>query len=209
MTAQVGDKLIFGKDTEPIEMHCEISIRSESVLPPSIVELTDEEVFQNYHKSGEYYFSTGCWRGYIATWQLKDEKLYLASIAGCYRLDSTTPVFADWVNDALVITRGPQIKHVHEGYETQYQYHDYIYIRNGFVVGRETIEHPSPLESPYLYGWQEQYLDWYQSCMKEGKVDLVVDDPCPNCIEPTLVCRCPVNPSGMQFMCLHCGYFFR
>jgi len=47
--------------------------------------------------------STACWRGYIATWEIKDGRLYLVELSDrhTYRLEGDEPLFAEWFSGAL------------------------------------------------------------------------------------------------------------
>ena len=73
-TEQVPDRLIIGKDTIylksfPLE---DIKVNGASLKPPFMY--------------GKYSFPhTGCWRGYIATWQVIDNFLLLTKVE---KLDS-------------------------------------------------------------------------------------------------------------------------
>ena len=47
--------------------------------------------------------STACWRGYIATWEIKDGRLYLVELSDryTYRLEGEEPIFAEWFSGDL------------------------------------------------------------------------------------------------------------
>ena len=53
-------------------------------------------------------FSTACWRGYIATWEIKDGHLYLAELSDRYKyqLEGDEPLLADWFSGELTFTLG-------------------------------------------------------------------------------------------------------
>lgn len=73
-----------GKDT----------ISETPLLPKSFIEKTEDFSLS----------STGCYRGYRGTWEIKDNKLYLKDIAGQYKLkDNNSPVFANWYTGKLHI----------------------------------------------------------------------------------------------------------
>jgi len=66
--------------------------------------------------------STAHSRGYIATWALIDEKLYLTEVEGCYQLKSTAPVFANWVDATIRPADGTYAKSIN------------IQIKNGLIT---------------------------------------------------------------------------
>jgi len=45
---------------------------------PRIIELTDEEIFANNKRGRKV--SSGCWRGYLGSWEIKDGRLSLISV---------------------------------------------------------------------------------------------------------------------------------
>jgi hypothetical protein len=61
-------------------------------------------------------FSTACWRNYVADWHIDRDRLYLERITGIYCLEGAEPLFADWVTEALRISRGELLTCVHMGF---------------------------------------------------------------------------------------------
>jgi hypothetical protein len=108
-TEQIADRLIIGKDTFYMKSFPLEVIRDKKKLeePP-------------FDYGGEYSFpSTGCYRGYVATWKVVDKKLMLIEVE---KVDSTNKklniidyfkrnkyqpkiingyVFADWYSENL------------------------------------------------------------------------------------------------------------
>ena len=56
--------------------------------------------------------STGCWRHYVGSWEIRDGALYLIGIRGRYALLGDEPLLADWVNATLRITDGEMLTYV-------------------------------------------------------------------------------------------------
>lgn len=105
--------------------------------------------------------SSGNWRGYIATWEIIDDKLYLTKIdswfcrpsirtkSGCRRVTVRDlfggkvvdgKVFASWFSDKLRVLDGKQLKYVHSGYASIYE-RDLIFdVDAGKIVKQETID---------------------------------------------------------------------
>jgi hypothetical protein len=89
---------------------------------------------------------TALWRGYVGSWELTDKKLYLTHISADLveenrrvRLDDFFPgypdrVFAHWVNQTLSVPRGKELKYVHMGFGSIYEYTLYLKIRRGHLV---------------------------------------------------------------------------
>ena len=67
------------------------------LLPKSIIEKSE------YIDQGSHLLSTSCYRGYLGTWEVKDNKLYLNHIEGIWKLKNNEPVFADWYTGKLHI----------------------------------------------------------------------------------------------------------
>lgn len=106
--------------------------------------------------------STGNWRGYIATWQIKDRKLLLTAISDDptykeyeeYRdYDETetdyideifsnggAPVHATWFSGKLRCVEGEIITYVHAGFASQYERDRIITIRKGMMTREVVID---------------------------------------------------------------------
>ena len=79
-------------------------------------------------------FSTGCWRAYIADWEVIDDRLYLTNIYNCNRtahvnLDTLFPgkvhnerVYADWFSDTVTAYYGNLVYYEHSGYSSIYEH---------------------------------------------------------------------------------------
>lgn len=131
-TAQYGDILIDGKDTieiysNPLEVYLEN--KKSRTINGYDLEMT----------------STACYRGYLATWELKNDSLFLIEIRnGCSSMDNMEPeyfnlkkefgsdiVFANWVTQVLYIPYGEILKYYHAGYSSIFEKEKYIYLTNG------------------------------------------------------------------------------
>lgn len=79
-------------------------------------------------------FNTACWRGYIAEWEVMDNRLYLTNIYNCNRsanvdLDTLFPgkvhnerVFAEWFSDTVTAYYGKLVYYEHTGFSSIYQH---------------------------------------------------------------------------------------
>lgn len=131
-TSQYGDILIDGKDTveiysNPLEVYLEN--KKSRTINGYDLKMT----------------STACYRGYLATWELKNDSLFLIEIRnGCSSLDNMEPeyfnlkdefgsdiVFANWVTQVLYIPCGDLLKYIHAGYSSIFEKEKYIYLIDG------------------------------------------------------------------------------
>jgi hypothetical protein len=133
-TAQQGDLLtLAGKkyyiQTNPLERYFEK--RPESRPRTNII-------------------STSLWRGYVASWEIKDHKLTLtdirvqASMEGPEQdrwrsvLSDIFPgqkeVFADWFTGGIVVPTGKLARYVHMGYASEFKSYLIYWAKNGEVT---------------------------------------------------------------------------
>ena len=110
--------------------------------------------------------SSGCWRGYYGSWEIKDNKLYLISFEGCiqkykihYEKGNTAPiwerknldvemdylfpnqkrVFAEWFSGEIRIPRGPLLRYVHSGYDSTFAFDLFLEFKNGKLIGKRRV----------------------------------------------------------------------
>ncbi len=98
---------------------------------------------------------TACWRGYIGTWEIREDTLYLVDIKAWMRdregkitpvefealfPGKTKPMKADWFTGTLRIPRGKPIRYVHMGYQTVYEEEVLLRIEGGKVADRQRID---------------------------------------------------------------------
>ena len=115
MTAQIGDLLIYQGE------------RLTMCNAPLGVYFRLGGAYPEFEPS-----STALIRGYVATWKLLDDRLYLIAIHGWLRdgavasLESVFPgyperVFAHWYSGRIRVPRGKLLKYVHAGYASVYE----------------------------------------------------------------------------------------
>jgi hypothetical protein len=98
---------------------------------------------------------TACWRGYVGTWEIKDNILYLSDIKAWMRNEDgktapvgfekvfpgkTKPLEAEWFTGTLRIPQGKPIQYVHMGYQTVYEVDVFLTIEAGKVIGRRMVD---------------------------------------------------------------------
>lgn len=78
-----------------------------------------------------FFTRTSNYRGYVGTWEIKDDKLYL--VGGPHGMEY--PVFADWVNQEIHIWNGPELEYVHAGFGSVYEEDVYFSVEKGVITG--------------------------------------------------------------------------
>lgn len=143
-TAQVAEELIYDGHE-----HSMFSCPGIPENNPRIHKFSDEEIKSNEVKQprqgGIFFpdmiiFSTACWRNYIGTWEIKDDRLYLTRVRGIYELIGEEPLFADWFSGDIRIPIGKQLEYVHMGFSTVYEKDIILQIKKGVVVKTEVID---------------------------------------------------------------------
>jgi hypothetical protein len=93
---------------------------------------------------------SSCWRGYIGTWEIKQDKLYLISLKILGESDAQfaiikifpgqKEVFAEWFSGQLRIPLGDIIKAVYGGYDTIYERDIILTIDHGILIDSKEVE---------------------------------------------------------------------
>lgn len=98
--------------------------------------------------------STGLWRGYIGSWSLRDQKLYLEDIriltSAATDADATeddryrsvlaetfkekAPIHATWFSGRLIVPTGEMVEYVHMGFASTYSSYLVVKIIDGAVI---------------------------------------------------------------------------
>ena len=128
MTAQIPDRLLLDGETHslfsnPLEYYFGDTNPRPEILRESMT-------------------CTACWRGYIATWEIMDEQLFLTQVTPMGQEqdildkifpDSSGKVLADWFSGTLRVPMGEQVQYVHMGYASQFERDMLIQIEAGRV----------------------------------------------------------------------------
>lgn len=133
MTAQIAERLIWdGQEhallSNPLSSYFELG--------------GDKPAFQST--------STALWRGYVGTWEIKGDRLYMVALKGVLedgreaRLDTVFPgfpdrVFAHWFSGTLRVPQGKRLNYVHMGYASTYERDLILTLQKGVLVGQEVI----------------------------------------------------------------------
>lgn len=111
--------------------------------------------------------STALWRGYVGTWTIEDERLYLVKLKGFKEAASGTAeielgdvfpeypdgVFAHWYTGELLCPMGGLLEYVHGGYASRYEMDLFLRIGKGILVSERIVNngHAEPY-APQGYG---------------------------------------------------------
>jgi hypothetical protein len=105
---------------------------------------------------------TACWRGYIGSWEIREDTLYLADLKAWMRdkegkaapveferifPGKTKPMKADWFTGTLRIPRGKPIRYVHMGYQTVYEEEVLLRVEAGKVMDRQRIDNRNKVQT--------------------------------------------------------------
>jgi hypothetical protein len=89
--------------------------------------------------------STALWRGYVGSWEIVADRLYLVDLSGTLEdgsdatLETVFPgfpdrVFAHWYSGTVRIPQGKQLEYVHMGYASKFERDLFLDIERGVVV---------------------------------------------------------------------------
>jgi len=136
-TGQAGDVLIFKGDTlilfsNPLEQYL------------------DKQPERTFNGKELKWLSTDCYRGYLATWEVANDSLFLISVQkGC---NSVTPeyfdlkaefgserVFVEWFTGKTLAPKGKLFHYNHSGYDSFFEKELVLTFTHGLLV--EQIEH--------------------------------------------------------------------
>ena len=98
--------------------------------------------------------STALWRGYVGSWTIENDRLYLTKLSGNTQTDEGLKkvvltdmfpgypdgVFAHWYTGEMRCPQGELLKYVHGGYASSYEKDLFIDVCQGVVVGESVVE---------------------------------------------------------------------
>lgn len=131
-TAQFGDILIFNKDT--------VSIFSNPL--EQYFEVKKERTINGEELEG---MCSALWRGYIATWEIENDSLFLVRIRTNYcggnpiDLDlvgefGKDRIFANWFDGEIRSQLGSMLSYMHGGYGSVYEREQFFKIKEGAIT---------------------------------------------------------------------------
>lgn len=112
------------------------------------------EPLEPYIRKNNIKFNTSCvlsccWRGYVGTWSIEGNRLYLIGLdtddngkkVGLeYLFPRHEKVFADWFTGILRVPYGKLLEYVHQGYASLYEKELFLEISKGVLVNERKID---------------------------------------------------------------------
>lgn len=94
-------------------------------------------------------------RGYVGTWKIIDDRLYLVKLKNGYDKDAESciaeyfpdhsdRVFADWYSGKIRLPQGKALKYVHAGFSSTYESDLFLTIKSGIVTKMEVCHNTNP-----------------------------------------------------------------
>jgi hypothetical protein len=108
--------------------------------------------------------NSACWRGYIASWEIRDDRLFLNDISGRYVKSDTKPIHATWYSGTLKIGLGELLEYVHMGFGSVHEKELHLKIKRGCVVRMKWIDNRAVEHGRYT-AWYRRWLmgSWWRS----------------------------------------------
>lgn len=128
MTAQIAEKLIYeGRE----HSMCSLPLHAYSELGGKLPAFA--------------FNCTALWRGYVGTWEIVGQRLYLIGLTGTLEDGSTASleavfpgfpdrVFAHWCSGTLRIPEGRMLDYVHMGFGSTYERDRFLRFEKGVLV---------------------------------------------------------------------------
>ena len=124
MTTQVKERIIIDGEKYPL--------LNALSLPED-----DTKIKQ---KEGPISTRSSCWRGYVGTWEIKDDKLYLIDFSsGKYDVLVNLPILADWISGTAKVATG-EVKASSSWDIETYETEMHLTFENGLIVKTENIK---------------------------------------------------------------------
>lgn len=111
---------------------------------------------------------TALWRGYVGTWRIENDRLYLIKLEGTVwtgsvvcdvGLDALFPdypdgVFAHWFTGELRCPIGAMLHYVHQGYGRTYEQDLFLRVKQGVVLSERVVVNgkADPLQGTFPRG---------------------------------------------------------
>ena len=103
---------------------------------------------------GFIFKSTGLVRGYIGTWEIKNNQLYLILLLGfvennkkvdlSYLFPNKTEVFADWFSGDIRIPEGELLNKINLGYASIFEKDRILTIKEGILISETVKDNTKP-----------------------------------------------------------------
>lgn len=112
---------------------------------------------------------TACKRGYIGTWEIVEDKLFLIELKGYpeeneqFSMDILFPnqkkVFAEWFSGEIKTPQGEMLHYEHMGYMSIFEKDLFLKFNKGMLVGRREVDNSQTFNPEDLYGIKDLIID--------------------------------------------------
>jgi hypothetical protein len=130
MTAQISEKLLFEGEKHAM---CTNPLGDYSALGGDLPRFASN--------------CTALWRGYVGTWEIVNDRLYLIELSGELEsgqdadLETVFPgygqrVFAHWYSGVIRLPQGKMLKYIHMGYSSTYERDLLLEFTKGVLISR-------------------------------------------------------------------------
>jgi len=150
MTAQIEESILFDGQYRPMQ-----------TCPGFPV---DENRIVRNSEPNFFVGNSGCWRGYFASWEIRDGRLYLNNVDGMYLKLDAGPIHATWYSGTLKICFGDLLDYVHMGFGSLHEEELLVKVKHGCVVRTRKINNRER-ESGRLAVWYRRWFmgSWWRS----------------------------------------------
>lgn len=93
---------------------------------------------------------SACWRGYSASWEVIEDKLYLIDLKESFNVGTSfsfidispnlEKVLADWYSGILIIPYGELIQYKHGGYLSKYENEFILEVEKGIIISERIVD---------------------------------------------------------------------
>lgn len=164
MTAQVREILFYNGEKHFL---------SSEPLKPLLEIIGDDNPFPKPRIC-----STACWRGYVGTWEIVENKLFLVGLRGFpeenkeLSLDNIFPnlnkVFAEWFSGEIKIPQGKMLHYEHMGYMSIYEKDLFFKFRKGNLVAKREVDNTKDFDPDDPMGWRKLAKALYEQRLKDS-----------------------------------------
>lgn len=104
-----------------------------------------EEVAANAVEDG-IWNSTACWRGYVATWELDGDELYLKQVEGKYQAIGPGLILAHWFTGTVVVNDGEVLRNA--GFAMVYEREIHLSFEQGILIDTRVVNNREKNQLP-------------------------------------------------------------
>ena len=151
MTAQLHENLIINGKVSSMAFCPTLPSNDARISTLSDDEIIAEMAQKQTHR---LVLSTACWRGYIGTWEIEDDRFYLVKLEGRFKLQTDQPILADWFTGVIRIPQGKLLHYVHMGFASVYEQELHLKIEAGIVTASKLLDNRQKEVNKVTLGWQ-------------------------------------------------------